>query len=142
LAVVAGRRFFEELVGVVQKNVRVEDIKGNAYEGTLIGYDSNTLSLCLGEVRSDKGEKTHRMFLYSHSIAKISVLERPFNLEGLVQRLERVFPKMVRLYPEAAVIVVMDKIRVTEKGVIEGTGPAAERVQSIYELFVKEAEQS
>lgn len=136
----AGRRFFEELVSVVQKNVRVEDVSGNIYEGVLIGYDANTLSLCLGDVKTAKGEKSHRMFLYSHSVARISVSERPFNLEGLVQRLERVFPKMVRLYPEAGVIVVMDKIRVTDKGVVEGTGPAAERVQSIYELFVKEAE--
>jgi len=46
----------------------------------------------------------------------------------------------VRFYPEAGVIVVMDKIRVDETGVIEGSGPAAERVQSIYERFIKEAE--
>jgi len=139
LAVVAGRRFFEELAGLVQKNVRIEDVKGNVYEGTLLGYDSNTLALCLSDVKG-KESKIHRVILDGHAIAKISVVERPFDLEGLAQRLERVFPKMVRLYPEAGVIVVMDKIRVSEKGVIEGTGPAAERVQSIYELFMKEAE--
>jgi len=140
LAVVAGRRFFEELVRLVQKTVRVEDVKGKIYEGTLLGYDSNTLSLCLGDVRDEKGGRIHRVFLYGHSIAKVSAIERPFNLEGLAQRLERVFPKMVRFYPEAGVIVVMDKIRVDETGVIEGSGPAAERVQSIYERFIKEAE--
>jgi len=139
LAVVAGRRFFEELAGLVQKNVRVEDVKGNMYDGTLLGYDSNTLALCLSDVKREGG-KIHRVFLYGHTVSKISVVEHPFNLEGLAQRLERVFPKMVRLYPEAGVIVVMDKIRVGEKGVVEGTGPAAERVQNIYELFMKEIE--
>ena len=142
LAVVAGRRFFEELVNVIQKNVIVEDTRGNSYEGILIGYDANTLSLCLGDVRTNKEGSVHRVFLFSHDISKISVVGRPFDLEGLVQRLERVFPKMVRLYSDAGVIVVMDKIRVSDKGVIEGTGPAAERVQSIYELFMKEAETS
>ena len=140
MTVVAGRRFFEELVGLVQKNVRVEDTKGNIYEGVLIGYDSNTLSLCLGNVKGEKGSRVHRVFLLGHAVAKFSLVEVPFDLEGLAQRLERVFPKMVRLYHEAGVIVVMDKIRVNEDGVIEGTGPAAERVQSIYERFMREAE--
>jgi len=31
----------------------------------------------------------------------------------------------------------MDRIRVSEKGIIEGTGPAAERVQKVYDEFVK-----
>jgi hypothetical protein len=32
----------------------------------------------------------------------------------------------------------MEKVKVTEKGVIEGTGPAAERVQKVYEQFLSE----
>jgi hypothetical protein len=33
----------------------------------------------------------------------------------------------------------MEKIRVTEKGIIEGSGPAAERVQKVYDEFMKDA---
>ena len=44
---------------------------------------------------------------------------------------------MVRYIPEARVITVMERIRVTEKGV-EGAGPIAERVRTIYERFVEE----
>jgi hypothetical protein len=32
----------------------------------------------------------------------------------------------------------MDKVKVTEKGVVEGSGPAAERVQRVYDLFMGE----
>jgi len=32
----------------------------------------------------------------------------------------------------------MDKVKVTEKGVVEGTGPAAERVQKVYDQFTSE----
>jgi hypothetical protein len=64
--------------------------------------------------------------------------ESPFNLEGLKERLERVFPNMVQSFPEAGVLVVMNKIRVDESGVIEGTGPAAERVRNIYNRFLSE----
>ena len=64
--------------------------------------------------------------------------DRPFNLDGLKERLERVFPNMVQSFSEAGILVVMSKIRVNETGVIEGTGPAANRVQDIYNRFVAE----
>jgi len=42
-----------------------------------------------------------------------------------------------RVYEDKGIIMVMDRVKVTEEGV-EGTGPAAERVKKIYEQFVKE----
>lgn len=72
------------------------------------------------------------------TIAKVSASERPFNLEGLADRIERVFPNMVRTYHDASTIVVMDKIRVNESGVVEGSGPAADRVRDIFQRFVTE----
>jgi hypothetical protein len=32
----------------------------------------------------------------------------------------------------------MDKVKLTENGVVEGSGPAAERVQKVYEQFIGE----
>lgn len=139
MATVAGRRFFEELGQLINKLVIVEDSKGKVLEGTLLGYDASSMSVCLGEVKGQKGTKIHRVFLYGSTISKVSATERPFNLEGLKERLERVFPNMVRLYTDAGIIVVMDKIRVNESGIVEGSGPAADRVRDIYERFVSEA---
>ena len=139
MAAVAGRRFFEELGQLINKVVIVEDSKGKVLEGTLLGYDASSMSVCLGEVKGQKGTKIHRVFLYGSTIAKVSATERPFNLEGLKERLERVFPNMVRLYTDAGIIVVMDKIRVNESGIVEGSGPAADRVRDVYERFVSEA---
>jgi hypothetical protein len=45
---------------------------------------------------------------------------------------------MVRYIREADVILVMDRIRVTRDGVVEGSGPAAERVQKVYEEWLTE----
>jgi small nuclear ribonucleoprotein (snRNP)-like protein len=138
MAAIASRRFFEELGQLVTKNVIVQDLKGKEFEGVLLGYDNNSMSLCLGNVTGDKGTKIHRVFVYGSIIAKILASERPFNLEGLAERLERVFPNMVRTYQDAGIIVVMDKIRVNESGVIEGTGPAADRVRDIHQRFISE----
>ena len=72
-------------------------------------------------------------------MAEIFTVEKPFDLKALAERLEKVFPTMVRLYEDKGFIWVMDKVKLTEKGVVEGSGPAAERVQRVYELFMGEA---
>ena len=138
MAAVTSRKFFEELGQLVSKPVVVVDVAGKTYEGELLGYDSSTLSICLGNVKGDKGANTHRLFIAGSSVARILATERPFNLEGLKERLERVFPNMVQIYAEAGVIVVMGKIRLNEQGIIEGTGPAADRVKDIYQRFLTE----
>ena len=138
MAAVSGRRFFEELGQLVSKPVVVEDQKGKTYEGVLLGFDSQSMSLALGDVKGIQGTLYHRLFLTGTAVAKIMATDRPFNIEGLKDRLDRVFPNMIQYYSEAGVLVVMGKIRVNETGVIEGTGPAADRVRDIYNRFVAE----
>jgi small nuclear ribonucleoprotein (snRNP)-like protein len=138
LAAVASRKFFEELGQLIDKSVRVEGTDGKVYDGVLLGYDGNSMNICLGDVAGAQGTKIHRVFIYGPTIARVSASERPFNLAGLAERLERVFPNMVRTYHDAGTLVVMDKIRVNEAGVVEGSGPAADRVRDIYQRFVNE----
>ena len=45
---------------------------------------------------------------------------------------------MVKLYEDKGFIWVMEKVKLTEKGVMEGSGPAAERVQRVYDQFISE----
>ncbi len=71
-------------------------------------------------------------------VAQISSTEKPFDLKALASRLEKVFPTMVKLYEDKGFIWVMDKVKLTERGVVEGSGPAAERVQRVYEQFISE----
>lgn len=139
MAAVTGRRFFEELGALIDKSVVVEDAGGKQYEGVLLGYDSNSMSIVLGDIKSVQGTLIHRLFLSGNNLAKILATERPFNLLGLKERLDRVFPNMVQIYAEAGVLVVMGKIRLNESGIIEGTGPAADRVRDIYQRFLNEA---
>jgi hypothetical protein len=92
----------------------------------------------LAEAKDDEGKVLHRVFLNGSIVAQILSVEKPFDLKALADRLERVFPTMVKLYEDKGFIWVMDKVKLTEKGVVEGSGPAAERVQKVYELFIGE----
>ncbi len=131
-------RFLRELAALLDKTVSVKTIHGKTYLGKLIGYDPNTLSLCLSEAKDNQGTVYARVFIRGDVISEIIRQEEPFDLKGLAERLEKMFPNMVKLYEEAGVIVVMDRIRVTEEGVVEGSGPVAERVKRVYEQFVAE----
>jgi len=136
---VAQRKFFGEIAALLDKTIMVITMDGKKYSGTLAGINPETLSLCLSEAKDDKGTSLHRVFLNGSTIAQIFTAEKPFDLKALSERIEKVFPTMVKLYEDKGFIWVMEKIKVTEKGVVEGSGPAAERVQKVYDMFIKEA---
>ena len=136
---VAKRNFFGEIGALLDKTVMVITVDGKKFTGTLSGINPDTMSLSLSEAKDEKGTMVHRIFLNGSIIAQIFTIEKPFDLRALSTRLEKVFPTMVKLYEDKGFIWVMEKIKVTEKGVVEGSGPAAERVQRVYDLFTKEA---
>ena len=134
----AQRRFFNEVATLLDKKITVATINGKSYSGTLIGINPDNLNLCLSEAKDEKGQTLHRVVINGNVVTKIFAVEKPFDLKALAKRLEKVFPTMVRLYEDKGFIWVMEKIKITEKGIAEGTGPAAERVQKVYEQFLSE----
>jgi len=137
----AERRFLTEVSALVDKTVIVTAVNNKTYTGTLVGINPENLSLCLAEARDEKGQVINRVVLGGNVVAQIIATEKAFDLKGLADRLEKVFPRMVRLYEKEGFIWVMDKIKVTENGIVEGSGPAAERVQRVYSAFLSETKQ-
>lgn len=135
---VAQRKFFGEVTALLDKTVMITTTTGKTYHGTLTGIYPETLSLCLADAKDNKGKPYHRVVLNGSVVAQILAVEKPFDLSALANRLEKVFPRMVKPYEDKGFIWIMDKVKVTEKGVVEGTGPAAERVQGVYDQFVRE----
>jgi small nuclear ribonucleoprotein (snRNP)-like protein len=131
----------EEITSLLQKMITVSTTDGKNYTGVLSGVDSGTLNVCLTDAKDESGRVLHKLFLNGSRIAQVFSSEKPFNLQALADRLERVFPRMVKISEGAGIILVMDRIRVSEKGIIEGTGPAAERVQKVYDEFIRERAQ-
>ena len=137
MANVGRTMFFGELSRILRKQVTVVTMSGKAYTGVFDGYDPETMSICLTDATDENGNTINKIFLNGSVMAQIYTSEKPFDLRGLADRLEKVFPRMVKFYEDAAVIVVMDKIRVNETGILEGSGPIAERVQRVYDVFIK-----
>jgi small nuclear ribonucleoprotein (snRNP)-like protein len=135
---VSQRRFLTEVGALVDKIVSVVTVDGKSFMGSLVGVDPDSLNLCLAEAKDDRGRVVHRVVLNGSVVAQILAIEKPFDLRALADRLEKVFPTLVKLYEDKGFIWVMEKIKVTEKGVVEGSGPAAERVQKVFSQFMSE----
>lgn len=68
-------------------------------------------------------------------------MEKPFDFKALAERLNRVFPDLVRVREDLRAILVMERIKVTPEGVVEGTGLAADKVRAIYEEHMRQGPQ-
>ncbi|MDH5441126.1 MAG: Lsm family RNA-binding protein [Candidatus Bathyarchaeota archaeon] len=138
----AQRRFLGEVSTLIDKTVTVTTLHNKTFTGTLIGMNPENLSLCLADAKDEKGHPIHKVVLSGNVVAQVLATEKAFDVRGLAERLEKVFPRMVRLYEKEGFIWVMDKIKVTENGIVEGSGPAAERVERVYSQFISEIEQA
>lgn len=134
----AQRKYFTEVAALVDKTVIVATTTGKTFTGMLVGINPDNLSLCLSDAKDESGKLANRVFLNGTTVAQILATEKPFDLKALAGRLEKVFPTMVKLYEDKGFIWVMDKVKLTERGVVEGSGPAAERVHRVYEQFMSE----
>ncbi len=138
MSAIVSKRFSDELSALVGKKVRVILSSGACFEGIVVALNPSDYSIWLSDVRERNGGVYDKIFISGRSIECLLVLEAGPDLSKLAERLSRVFPNMVRYIREADVILVMDRIRVTKDGVVEGTGPAAERVKKIYEEWISE----
>jgi small nuclear ribonucleoprotein (snRNP)-like protein len=135
---VAQRKYQTEIAALADKTVSVVTTNGKTFTGTLVGINPDNMSLSISDAKDESGKVVHKIFINGNVVAQISSAEKPFDLKSLASRLEKVFPTMVKLYDDQGFIWVMDKVKLTEKGVIEGSGPAADRVQRVYEAFMSE----
>jgi small nuclear ribonucleoprotein (snRNP)-like protein len=128
------RKFYEEILQFVGKKVSIETSYDKSYSGTLSAIDERLDTV----LENLEGQGILRIIINGLFVKEIKLLEKPFDLRGLADRLSRVFPGLVKIRDDVNAIIVMDKIKVTEHGIEEGTGLAADRVKSIYEEFMRE----
>jgi small nuclear ribonucleoprotein (snRNP)-like protein len=134
MAAVVARKFGEEMVQFLGKKVAVETADQKVYNGILTGIDEK-LDVVLDKI---EGQGILKVILNGSFVKEIKLLEKPFDVKALSDRLSRVFPGLVKIREDVGAIIVMDKIKVTQGGIQEGTGLAAERVKSIFDEFIRE----
>jgi len=136
---VAEGRFFGEYTKMLNSRVKVIT-NTKTYDGALIGYDRDTMSICLKDATDNEGTVHSKIVIYGRTIHEIIETKKAFDLKRLAEDLQSLFPRgEVKLDTEADAIIVLNKIKVTEKGV-QGSGPLAERVRNVYDKFIEQME--
>ena len=107
---------------------------GRIYNGTLTGIDER-LDIVLDNV---EGQGILKMIVNGAYVKEIKLMEKPFDYKALSDRLSRVFPGLVKIREDVGAIIVMEKIKVTETGIQEGSGLTTDRVKVIYDEFIRE----
>jgi small nuclear ribonucleoprotein (snRNP)-like protein len=133
MTAVVTRKFGEEALQFLGKKVSVETSDQKIYNGTLAGIDEK-LDVVLDNV---EGHGVLKVIVNGSFVKEIRLMEKPFDFKALAERLSRVFPGLVKIREDVGAIIVMDKIKVTQAGVEEGAGLAADRVRQIYDEFTR-----
>lgn len=134
MAAMLTRKFGEETLQFLGKKVSVETSDQKIYNGILTAIDEK-LDVVLDNV---DGHGILKLILNGSFVKEIKLLEKPFDFKSLADRLARVFPGLVKVREDVGAIIVMDKIKVTQAGIEEGIGLAADRVKQIYDEFIRE----
>ncbi|MDA4123312.1 MAG: Lsm family RNA-binding protein [Thaumarchaeota archaeon] len=129
------RKFGEELNAFLGKPVMVITAEGKEYAGVILGIDEG-LNLVLDKV-TGAGENVFKLVLNGSNVREVRLTAKPFDYKALGERLNKVFPGLVQVREEIGTIIVMDKIKVTEKGV-EGTGLAVDKAKTIYDEYIRD----
>jgi small nuclear ribonucleoprotein (snRNP)-like protein len=129
------RKFGEELNAFVGKPVSIITAEGKEYSGVILGIDE-ALNLVLDKV-GGAGENVFKVAINGTNVREIRLTAKPFDYRALGDRLNKVFPGLVQVREDIGTIMVMDKIKVTEKGV-EGSGLAVDKARAIYDEYIRD----
>ncbi len=136
----AARRFGVKLNALLDKKVVVKLTTGREYRGKLAGFDMNTMSVAL-EVASDNENRNWPIaIIHGNVISEILVEESSiFNAKefaGFLTRHGGIPPHQIRVYEDINVVEIARTIRVSKDGV-EGIGPLAHRVNTLYREYLR-----
>jgi small nuclear ribonucleoprotein (snRNP)-like protein len=135
MSALTNRKFNEEMLQFVGKKVSVETSDQKNYDGVMAAMDDK-LNVVIDNV---EGKGILKLIINGSFVKEVKLLEKPFDLKGLAERLGRVFPGLVKIRDDVGAIIVMDKIKVTQTGVEEGVGLAANRVKAVYDEFMRDS---
>ncbi len=134
----AAREFNKEIVQALNSMVRVVIDKDHYYTGRLVGFEVNSLSICLANAINEKRQKTEKIFIRG-IWETIAIEGEPFPMDKLVERLRKILPdESIELHDDGGSIKLLGgKIIITESGV-EGRGPTHDRIKRLYDNFCAE----
>ncbi|MBD3186434.1 hypothetical protein GF325_06375 [Candidatus Bathyarchaeota archaeon] len=135
--------FNKEVGALLNSKVKVQLKHKESYfiVGVFKGFSKAAESIFLTDASDTSGNTYAKILIKGDDWLSVTLEATPFPMEGLYQRLKKVFPPgQVSFMSEANAISVMGKINVTENGV-KGEGPLYDRVKKIFDMYVADLDE-
>ncbi|MCX8195737.1 MAG: Lsm family RNA-binding protein [Acidilobaceae archaeon] len=140
IATEPSRRFVAKLNSLLDKNVVVRLSDGRKYRGKLVGFDAGSLSMMLEAAEDSEGRRWPLVMIGGSALSEVvleegSVFDAKEFAEFLVTQ-GNVGRHLIKVYEDVNVVEVGKIVRVTDSGV-EGTGPMAQKVHTLYMEYLR-----
>ncbi|BDB97174.1 Lsm family RNA-binding protein [Saccharolobus caldissimus] len=135
----SGRRIVGELNNLIDKTVVVKTINNKTYIGQLYAYELSPFIISLINVKDENNNVFYKLLINGNIISEIIIknppLFEPREFAEIVERSLNLRPADIKVYEEAGVVTILEKIKVSQNGV-EGSGPMAQRIYDIYNEYI------
>lgn len=136
----SSRRVSGDLNTLIDKTVIVKLSNNKTYSGILSSFELSPFMISLTNAKDNENNTYYKVIINGSLITEILVKNAPIfdprEFAELVAKELNIRPADIKVYEEAGIVTILDKIKVSENGV-EGSGPLAQKVYDIYNTYIE-----
>jgi len=134
------RNIKADLSAMLDKLVIVRLTNNRTYTGILNSYETTPFLISLTNAKDNENNVFYKVLINGEYVSEIllksSPLFEPREFASFLEKTLGLRSTDIKVYDEVGVVVVLDKIKVTENGV-EGSGPMAQKVYDVFNDYIK-----
>jgi small nuclear ribonucleoprotein (snRNP)-like protein len=136
----SSRRVSGDLNTLIDKTIIVKLSNNKTYSGVLSSFELSPFMISLTNAKDNENNTYYKVIINGSLITEILVKNAPIfdprEFAELVAKELNIRSADIKVYEEAGIVTILDKIKVSENGV-EGSGPLAQKVYDIYNSYVE-----
>ncbi|ARM75887.1 Lsm family RNA-binding protein [Acidianus manzaensis] len=134
------RKAVYDINSLLDKNIIVKLTNNKTYIGQLVSFDLAPFLITLANAKDNENKMFYKVIINGNLVSEIIVQSEPiFNpkeFADIVQKSLNLRQADIKVYDEAGVVVILDKIKVSENGV-EGSGALAQRIYDLFNEYIE-----
>lgn len=136
----SSRRVSGDLNTLIDKTIIVKLSNNKTYSGVLSSFELSPFMISLTNAKDNENNTYYKVIINGSLITEILIKNAPIfdprEFAELVAKELNIRSADIKVYEEAGIVTILDKIKVSENGV-EGSGPLAQKVYDIYNSYVE-----
>ncbi|AHC51049.1 Sm ribonucleo [Sulfolobus acidocaldarius SUSAZ] len=133
------RRISGDLGSLLDKTIIVKLNNNKVYSGVLSSFEVSPFMISLLNAKDNDNNIYYKVIINGNMITEILVKSAPLfdprEFADVITKELNLRTTDIKVYEEAGVVTILDRVKVTENGV-EGSGPLAQKVYDIFNSYI------